>query len=97
MQREHKDENQNEVTDMLAMAICMQLTEEFNHMMKRLKISTRPLTIETYKYYQSYMLGQVMQDRREQNLYGHIINTYAKYAEILKSRKSYMEGIDQDG
>lgn len=100
MQGKHKDENKNEVEDVhdtLAMAICMQLSEEFHHMMKRLNINHRPLTSETYVYYQKHMFPAVARDRRELNLYSHIVNTYSKYVEILKSRKSYMEGIDQDG
>lgn len=76
-----------EVHDTLALAICMQLSEEFHHMMKRLNINHRPLTSETYHYYQKHIFGPIVADRRERNLYTHIIDTYAKYIEILMNRK----------
>lgn len=100
MQNSNHNEDQgglDDIHDTLAMAICMQLSEEFHHMMKRLNVHHRPLTSETYVYYQKHLFPAVVKDRRELNLYNHIINTYSKYVEILKSRKSYMEGIEQDG
>lgn len=89
MQLEHKNqiESDVEVSDMLAMSICMQLSEEFHHMMKRLEIPHRSLTSETYVYYDKHMFPAIVRDRRELNLYNHIISTYVKYIKILEGRK----------
>ena len=76
------------ITDTLAMAVCMQLSEAYDDLMKRFNYKNFvPLKFNTYDKVNQTWFVSIQRDQNASKLYDSIVRKYAEYANILKSRK----------
>lgn len=78
----------SEVTESQALAICMQLADDFQFLMEKVGMRTK-LTLETYrspKFHLSEMLFASL-DSNSDKLARSIVRNYRTYADFLRSRK----------
>jgi len=79
----------NEITDSLAIALCMQLSADYDELHERL--GTQPkmkLFINTYNRVNFITPpSQISSDKNTLNLYNSIVRKYKEYADIITTRK----------
>ena len=78
--------NEAELTQHLALAICMQLSSDYDDLMRRLKIKEK-LKWDTYQTCASTQHRKLAFDRNGANLRAAIIRQYIFYADFLKRYK----------